>query len=228
MSLNREELFEYATKHIKTDDNSDVLELDCKNIIFLLDNCEITVPESNRFFITVNCEGIQKNIYNKRMHLFSHEIAESGLYVGDEARAYTGYYDFSHTTAQWESVLSLGITGLRKRISEYAEKNKGDEKKDRFYKEISKVYDAALRFLKRASDAAAACGKNEMAEGIKSLTEMPRKIYLKQCRQPLFTMFFSICLRGHIFEPWEDWILCFIHITKKRIRKMQKSWFWLI
>ncbi|MBQ2891054.1 MAG: hypothetical protein IJE44_05365 [Clostridia bacterium] len=178
MSLNREELFEYATKHIKTDDNSDVLELDCKNIIFLLDNCEITVPESNRFFITVNCEGIQKNIYNKRMHLFSHEIAESGLYVGDEARAYTGYYDFSHTTAQWESVLSLGITGLRKRISEYAEKNKGDEKKDRFYKEISKVYDAALRFLKRASDAAAACGKNEMAEGIKSLTEnAPKNLF---------------------------------------------------
>ena len=139
MSLNREALLEYALKNIEADKNGDVLGADCKNIVYLLDNCEITAPEKNRFFINVNCDGIQTQVTYKRMELFNYEIADNGLSAGNEALAYTGTYDFSHTTAEWESVLSLGIFGLRKRISEYAEKNGNDSKKQRFYNEISKV-----------------------------------------------------------------------------------------
>ena len=171
MSLNREALLEYALKNIEADKNGDVLGADCKNIVYLLDNCEITAPEKNRFFINVNCDGIQTQVTYKRMELFNYEIADNGLSAGNEALAYTGTYDFSHTTAEWESVLSLGIFGLRKRISEYAEKNGNDSKKQRFYNEISKVYDAALRFMKRASEIAEKSGKHEMAKGISNLTK---------------------------------------------------------
>lgn len=171
MSLSRDVLLEYALKNIEADKNGDVLEPDCKNIVYLLDNCEITVPEKNRFFINVNCDGIQTQVIYKRMELFDYEIAGSGLSAGNEALAYTGTYDFSHTTAEWESVISLGIFGLRKRISEYAEKNRNDSKKQRFYNEISKVYDAALRFMKRASELAEKNGKHEMSKGIANLTE---------------------------------------------------------
>ena len=171
MSLTREELFLNTEKYIDINDECDVLKADCDSIEFLLDNCEITIPEKNRFFVTVNCDGIQNYIYSRRINLFKHEIVESGLSIGNETLAYTGDYDFSHTTTEWESVIKLGIKGLRKRISEYAQKCKDDKNNQRFYFEIAKVYDAALRFMKRAADIAAARGKSEMAEGLLNLTE---------------------------------------------------------
>lgn len=172
MSLRREELLEYAMQNFEVGKNDDVLELDCQNIVYLLENCEITVPENNRFFVEVNCAEVQHEVYWKRLNQYYRpEIVETDLSVGDETLAYTGMYDFSHTTAEWESVISLGISGLRKRISDYAQKNKDDKKKQRFYNEISKVYDAALRFMKRASEVAKENGKAEMAAGIANLTE---------------------------------------------------------
>ena len=171
MALNREALITYLENNDQIKDVRDVLEHDCKNIIFLLDNCEVTVPESKRFFVEVNCSGIQNHIYYRRMRNYDSEITESGLSAGQETLAYTGNYDFSHTTAEWESVIKLGIAGLRRRISEYAEKNKYVKKKQRFYNEISKVYDAALRFMKRASEVAMENGKMEMAAGITNLIE---------------------------------------------------------
>ena len=171
MALNREELITYPENNVKTKSDCDVLEHDCNNIIFLLDNCEITVPKSNRFFVEVNCSGIQNHVYYRRMRNYDSEITENGFSAGQEALAYTGNYDFGHTTAEWGSVIKLGIAGLMRRISEYAEKNKDDKKKQRFYTEISKVYDAALRFMKRASEVAMENGKTEMASGITNLTE---------------------------------------------------------
>ncbi len=171
MALNREELITYLENNVKTKSYCDVLEHDCNNIIFLLDNCEITVPKSNRFFVEVNCSGIQNHVYYRRMRNYDSEITENGFSAGQETLAYTGNYDFGHTTAEWGSVIKLGIAGLMRRIFEYAEKNKDDKKKQRFYTEISKVYDAALRFMKRASEVAMENGKTEMAAGITNLTE---------------------------------------------------------
>lgn len=171
MALNREELITYLENNVEIKGDCDVLEHDCKNIIFLLDNCEITVPKSNRFFVEINCSGIQEHIYCRRMSNYNSKITENGLSAGQETLAYTGNYDFSHTTAEWESVIKLGIAGLRRRISEYSEKNKDDKKKQRFYNEISKVYDATLRFMKRTSEVAMENGKTEMAAGITNLTE---------------------------------------------------------
>ena len=171
MALNREELITYLENNIEIKGDYDVLEHDCKNIIFLLDNCEITVSEGKRFFVEVNCSDIQNLICYLRVRNYDSEITENGFSAGQETLAYTGNYDFNHTTAEWESVIKLGIAGLRRRISEYAEKSKDDKKKQRFYNEISKVYDAALRFMKRASEVAMENGKTEMAAGITNLTE---------------------------------------------------------
>lgn len=173
MPLSQDELLEYSMQDFEVGKNGDVLELDCTNIVYLLENCEITIPEINRFFVEINCAHVQNHVSWKRTELYKDEILKSNLSVGAETLAYTGEYDFGHTTAEWESVISLGISGLRKRISEYAEKNKDDKKKQRFYREISKVYDAALLFLKRAADVADLCGKSEMSEGLINLTENP-------------------------------------------------------
>lgn len=171
MSLGREELIKNMQTDYEATEMSDVLEIDCRNVVFLLENCEITIPEENRFFVNVNCGGIENYIYKKRIEKFDYMLHESGFMDGMEALAYTGSYDFGHTTAEWDSVVKLGIAGLEKRISQYAENCGNDIKKQRFYREISKVYDAALIFMKRAADAARLHGKQEMAEGILKLTK---------------------------------------------------------
>ena len=54
--------------------------------------------------------------------------ADPALQDGIDALAYSGGSDFGHTSTVWESVIPLGIYGLRRRVSEYAEKNTKDEK----------------------------------------------------------------------------------------------------
>lgn len=171
MALTREELLDYAEKHIDPGEEIDVLKSDCDIIEFLLDNCKITIPKGNRFFVNVNCEGIPNYVLEKRAQKYSFEIVNSGLSDGQEALAFTGSYDFSHTTAEWESVISLGISGLKKRITEYAGNNKNNEKKQCFYYHILRVYNAALRFIKRASCVAMKSGKTEMSQGLVNLLD---------------------------------------------------------
>ena len=171
MSLSREELIKNMISNYDASEMSDVLEIDCRNVVFLLENCEITIPEDNRFFVCVNCGGIENQIYKKRIEKFDYLLQQSGLMDGMEALAYTGCHDFGHTSAEWESVVKLGIAGLVKRISQYAENCGNDSKKQRFFREISKVYDAALNFMKRAADTAKFHGKQEMAQGILNLTK---------------------------------------------------------
>lgn len=178
MSLTKEQLLEYAEKHIDTNKDYDVLKTDCDIIEFLLKNCEITIPAKNRFFVNVNCEGILNYVMNKRGQKYSREIADSKLAVGIKTRAYTGYYDFGHTTAEWQSVIRLGIAGLKKRIIQYADKNKADEKKQTFYLQLIRIYDAALEFIKRAADKAHSQGKYEMEEGLVNLIDnAPRNLF---------------------------------------------------
>ena len=58
------------------------------------------------------------------MRNYDSEITENGFSAGQETLAYTGNYDFNHTTTEWDSVIKLGIAGLRRRITEYAERRK--------------------------------------------------------------------------------------------------------
>lgn len=168
MALTREQLLEYALHHLEIKGEADVLRADCDIITFLFDNCTITVPEENRFFVSVNVEGILTQTYRRRIETsFSSLISENNLTSGFTHLAYTGAYDFSHTTTEWDNVIKLGIFGLRERILAYAKKN---TEKKRFYENILRVYDAALRFIKRAADVAKAVGKEEMGDGLLHLT----------------------------------------------------------
>jgi pyruvate-formate lyase len=75
-------------------------------------------------------------------------------------------------------VISLGIYGLRKRVSEYAEKNAKDPQKTDFYRNVLRVYDAALRWMRRAADTARLSRKDEMADALIGLCERePRNLY---------------------------------------------------
>lgn len=171
MTLSREELLHWVENHVALGDGIDILKNDCEIIEFMLNHCEIEIPECNRFFVKVNCVGITDLVIRKRKKPF-HSLPETaGLRDGVEALAYTGDCDYSHTSAEWESVISLGIYGLRKRIDEYARANSASERKREFYEQELRVFDAALRFIKRAADEAASLGRAEMAESLLHLTK---------------------------------------------------------
>lgn len=176
--MNREELINFTDKNFDIGEDRTVLKKDCENIIFLFDNCEIDFPEERRFFCQVNCEGIQLGIALRRAMKFDCELTENGLSDGEEALAYTGAVDFSHTNSEWESIVRLGIYGLRERITEYSAKYAGDIKRQEFYSEVLRVYDAALRFINRAADKAKAMGKEKIARGLYNLSKgSPSNLY---------------------------------------------------
>ena len=74
------------------------------------------------------------------------------------------------TYYQWCFPISVGIYGLRERIARYAADNRM-EKREGFYTRLLSVYDAALRFMKRAAREAALLGRSEMADSLFNLCE---------------------------------------------------------
>ena len=177
MSLSKEELLSWVEERIVFGKGLDILKNDCEIIEFALDHCEIDVPDQNRFFINVNCANIPHFVIRKRGENRG-AVVPSRLCEGIEALAYTGASDYSHTTAEWESVIKLGIYSLRNRVSEYAMSNSENEDAKGFYEQILRVYNAALRFMKRAADTAALCGRTEMASSLLRLTNnAPSNLY---------------------------------------------------
>lgn len=172
------ELMETAMRLSSCECDRDCLKTDCDIIIFLLENCIITLPEDHRFFVTVNCDGIMTEIIAKRAEKFHTELKDSMFWDGIDAYSFTGLYDFSHTSACWEDVISLGIAGIRNRLREYANKYAEDDDKQYFYRNAIRVFDAALKFMKRAEITARSLGRLEMAEGILHLTkDAPCNLY---------------------------------------------------
>lgn len=195
----REELKTYALGRAAVYE-SDVFSTDCDTVSFLLDNCEITVPKESRYFVKVNCGGIQSMVWHARAERFKEEFSSSPYYAGHRQLAFTGDYDFGHTSAEWESVIGLGIYGLKKRIEMYldrtrkAEFNEDTPKKLAFYEGLLKVYGAALDFMKRAADVANANGKDEMADGLYALCKgAPSTLF-----EAIQTVFVYYTLQHHV------------------------------
>lgn len=176
MTENERYLHEYAMSRVGIEDDPDVLEKDCDIIGFMLDNCQINIPQGNRFFASMYYDSML-HVFWTRADAFKHEIDDAGLREGENALAHTGILDFSHTNPEWESLIPLGIYGIRQRAAAYLE-NSTDKKKIRFYKNVARVYDAALRFMKRVSERARELGRDEMAKGLDNLcVSAPSSLY---------------------------------------------------
>lgn len=167
--MNRDQLLDYLMTNVSTGEETDVLVADCNNIVFLLTHCEISLNDANTFFVQVNCDGLQRQITDIRASQFRGQIEKENLQLGENNRAYTGIYDFSHTTAEWKTVMTLGIYGLMKRLEEYEGHRNLDAKQKRFYAQSLRVYTAVLQFMERAADTAKYYGKQQMAESLNNL-----------------------------------------------------------
>lgn len=170
MSYTREQLMSYALSRVDVGDAPDVVEADADIVVHLLDHCTISIPAQKRFFVDVNCDDITRQVASRREHIIHGELDRHGIREEMRTLAYTGWHDFSHTSAVWEDVLSLGLVGLRDRVVAYAERAGEDASKQRFFGAMTRVWDAVLRFIARAADEAEAVGKDEMAAGLRELT----------------------------------------------------------
>lgn len=173
--MNREQLIEETKQYIDVCDDIDVLEKDCEIIKFILDNCQIIIPEENRFGVRTTGDGIISYFIGERAKAFHKQLDECGLRDGLDDLAYTGSFDFGHTSPEWETVANLGFWGLRKRVEDYFQKAEKDYKKQRFYSNLLEIYDAIFKFMNRAAEEARRCGKDEMAQGFVNLTRREPK-----------------------------------------------------
>ncbi len=150
---------------------------DCDVIEYMLDHCELYVLPESKFFVGVNLVGVREHFRaTRRTPLLSLKQRED-IAAGLGAFAFDGYYDFGHTSAEWESVISLGIFGLRERILQYAA-SATNGKSASFYQGLIKVFDAALRFMKRCAAFAREQGLTQMAQGLDALsTREPQTLY---------------------------------------------------
>lgn len=153
-----------------------VFQEDCDRIAELLKNCGIKVPEENRFFVQVDCEEIGRKVLSQRAEALGPELLPPDLAAGQEAMAYTGDKDFGHTCAGWDSIVKLGLFGLRQRVADYAAGASGENAF--FYEGLLRVWDGVLAFLKRASEAARRQEKAEMAESLGNIARRePETMY---------------------------------------------------
>jgi len=67
--------------------------------------------------------------------------------------AYTGLYDFSHVTPDWNNIISLGVVGILKNVEEAKKTAESQEQKD-FYEACVIAYNALIRYIKRMADEA--------------------------------------------------------------------------
>ena len=152
------------------DNEESVFGLECELIISSLHSCDLCIERGNIFFPRIKQSGEKVEQFNARLKAYKRLIASNKRTNGAVAGAFLGDYDFSHTNAGWSDIISLGIYGLRNRISEYKAKYSTEENES-FYTSLEEVYDAVLAFMKRASLFAREAGLEEMSESLINLTE---------------------------------------------------------
>ena len=195
MSVSREELFRVANGYIDIGDEPDCVKRDCDFLCYLFENCEIILPENNRFFVDVNCEGLAWHLTYNRADKFHKEVEDNGLKAGEKALAHTGNWDYSHTTTDWQELINIGICGVVARLEDYLEKYSNDPKRVRFYSNLLRVWKSAIAFMNRAAGNAREMGKEEMAKGIENLTKNPPKTLFEAMQLTIIYYYLQ-----HMFE----------------------------
>lgn len=152
---------------------SNVLMTDARIIAFLLDNCEITIPEASEYFVRTNvgenATRIGRVVLVERRKKLTAEFITDCHRGGLRNFAFTGAIDFGHTAPVWHNIMTLGLSGMKQRILDRT----GEAKNPDFVEAEVMVFDAAERFMYRAADEAEKAGKYRMAEGIRNLAVNP-------------------------------------------------------
>ncbi len=172
--MHYEELLEKALQmNFEAENKETVTATDYAIVEFLLDHCEIIVPEESEFFIRTNVgdgpDRVQRRVRTERLKVIREEFYTDSYRWAEKSYAYSANDDFGHTAPVWENIMKLGLSGLKERIA----RRTGPATDPAFVRGQLQVFDAAQRFMYRAADAAEAAGKSRMAQGIRNLATNP-------------------------------------------------------
>ena len=126
---------------------------------FVLDNTRIDTNESDYFvgIYTWN-RPLSKYTWFKWLTELFKDFPKAEQTVIDlyESGATQGWLDFDHTVPDWDSLLTLGFSGILERIEKSYEKLKSEgtltQKQEDFFQGVKIEYQAILRLIKRLRD----------------------------------------------------------------------------
>ena len=114
-------LYEKAMQLEGERNGDNVLLCDARIIAFMLDHCDIAVPETSEFFVrplTGDYENrILRRFWITRTRVFAKTILTPEEAAAKACAAYDGEADFGLTAPNWRNVFALGLGGLRRRIA---------------------------------------------------------------------------------------------------------------
>ncbi len=158
-------------------DRTSVVSEDARRIEHILDTSEAVVAEHAYFTGSMSHVDGMKAVLQARKDesdgALRRDPTLAAHWEADRVRAYTGWYDFSHTAPDWENIYTLGLQGLLTRL-ETASKREGLTERQRAYYEAGiRTWHAALRYVARMAREADRLNKKDMAAGLWALTRRP-------------------------------------------------------
>lgn len=170
-----------------------VLLPNARIMAFLLDNCEIYIPEDTTFFVDTNLvdgvsfsaarSRIMRNIWIERVCDFPYKSPHHIEAI--KSCAYKGAPDPAHVCPDWQSIFELGLGGMKQRVLSRT----GRPLNPDFVEAELLVLEAAERFAHRAAAAARAKGRTEMADGLDNLAVNPPQTLFEAFQLSLFYYF---------------------------------------
>ena len=76
------EMLAFGESKVGACQKGEILKNSCDVMEYLLDNCEITVPEENRFFVHTNVGYLQNELMWRRVHKIQPEIESTHISRG--------------------------------------------------------------------------------------------------------------------------------------------------
>lgn len=144
---------------------------------FLMDNCELQLPETSHFFVETNLKGFENRILRKVLDARTDQLPKYRTEANKEAIescAYYGSQDYGHTAPDWETIFRLGLGGLKQRVLNRT----GRALNPNFTEAAVTVLEAAQRFSLRCARFARERGRAQMAHGLENLAENgPSNLY---------------------------------------------------
>jgi len=157
----------------------------------VLEKARIAVEPMDIFADLINVDRVTAQVRAEWIDNVRRKKAEHTLLrhsAAQRALVYTGDMDFGHIAPDWNAVLSLGLTGLRERVSvareAYIESNgKLTKEAEEFYNSADAIYGSAIVFVRRlAAEARRKAEKGNVLSGLADCLDAlgerePRTLY---------------------------------------------------
>ena len=141
-----------------------------KMLQYALENIQVAYDSADSFAVVCERTNEITAIANERNAILSEKALGPEEWQRKCEEKACGFYnstvDMSHTSPDWDAILTLGVPGLIQRAEERCKANPLP-----FYQAVIITFNALKTFLTRLADAATAAGRNDVSEMILFLTE---------------------------------------------------------